>query len=78
MPRRGGRHAFLFTARAEVREAEGARVEVAERAARIDAEQAAQEGEDVRAFREKVAHYLAESRAGAKLMAGNPLGRRRQ
>ena len=68
----------FYTARTSVREAEIARVEVAERAAQIEAERAAQDGEEVRDFREKVAHYLAEARAGAKLMTARPVGRRRQ
>jgi hypothetical protein len=59
----------FFFARTTVREAEIAQVEVAERVAQIEAEQAAQ---DVRSFRAKVAHYLTEARAAANLMAGEP------
>ena len=71
MPRRGGGHVAVHRP-GRGPGGGGARVEVAERAAQIDGEQAAQDGEDVRAFREKVAEYLAESRAAAKLMAGEP------
>jgi Tfp pilus assembly protein PilX len=70
---------FLFSARAEVREAE--LVQEAEmikaEAAAIEAEmavqaEAAKESESVRDYKAKVAHFLTEARAGAKMLAHSP------